>query len=402
MDIKKKELLLITIIYLSFISLGLPDGILGVAWPSIRVEMGLPLESVGILTTLLLCLSAFSSVISGRILRRFGTGAVTFVSCMMTGLGLLGFSLSPSFGWLIVCVIPLGFGQGAVDSGLNRYVADHYTSRHMNWLHCFWGLGASVGPIIISSALSWSGSWRGGYQMVSSIQLTLAVILFVSVIAKLWQDKIQKGQPSSNTKDPSHKAKVFGRLAPTLGVLLFFLYAGMEFTVGVWVNSVLVESRGIPVAIAALCVTLYYGGIMVGRFLCGIVVNKMGNLRLIRLGLTFAVAGALILWFVPMSWGALIGTTMIGVGIGPVYPCLMHETPIRFEKSVSDKLIGYQVGAACLGGSVLSSALGVFLSWFSLELFFPVVVLLLIINFSVSELLEKKATHPTDFVSTKI
>ncbi|MBC8569448.1 MFS transporter [Zongyangia hominis] len=394
MKFDKKPLFLITIIYLSFISLGLPDGLLGVAWPSIRGDMGLPLESVGVLTTLLLCMSALSSILSGWVLRRLGTGTVTFLSCLMTGLGLLGYSLSPGFGWLILCTVPLGFGQGAVDSGLNRYVADHYSSRHMNWLHCFWGMGASIGPVIMSQAVTSGRTWRGGYRTVSAMQLTLAAILLVSVLIKLWQDRPVKAEGESNEARP--KARVFGKFAPSLAVFLFFIYAGMEFTIGVWLNSVLVESRALPVAIAGLCVTLYYGAIMVGRFLCGIVVNRMGNMRMIRLGLVLAVAGGLVLWFVPASWGAMVGISMIGVGIGPVYPCLMHETPARFDKATSDKLIGYQVGAACLGGSLLASGLGVFLSHITLELFFPVVVVLLGVNFFINELLERKAKAQTE------
>lgn len=383
----QKNMALLMIIYLAFISLGLPDGVLGVAWPSIRASLGLPLEAMGILTTSLLLMSALSSFASGFALRRWGTGGVTFVSGLMTGCALLGYSLAPRLPWLLLCTIPLGFGQGAVDSGLNLFVAEHYSARHMNWLHCFWGAGASAGPAVMTLALVALG-WRSGYRILAAAQLCLTAILLVSLLTGMW--KIDFTSPEAAPPPRAENAGLHKSFDQLLAVLLFFLYAGIEFSVGFWLNSVLVESRGVAVPLAGFCVTAYYASIMAGRFFSGIVVNRMGNLRMIRLGLMLAACGALLVWCVPIPAAAPVGTVLTGLGLAPVYPCLMHETPNRFLKSVNDKLIGYQVGAACLGGSVIASGMGVILS-VSLELLFPLLLLLLALAFTANETLNRHA-----------
>lgn len=383
----KKAFILLAVIYLAFISLGLPDGVLGVAWPSIRSELGLPLESMGLLTTSLLVMSALSSFFSSRVLKRWGTGSVTFFSGLMTGLALLGYSLAPGFPWLLLCTIPLGFGQGAVDSGLNLYVAEHYSARHMNWLHCFWGIGASAGPTIMTLALV-AFHWRIGYRIVSCIQLLLAAILLWSLCVKLWSVDFSAPGTSVHLRHSSAGLNAFPDQA--LAVLLFFLYSGIEFSIGLWLGSVLLESRGAPVPVAGLSVSAYYASIMAGRFLSGLFVNRMGNSRMIRLGLSLAVFGAVSVWLLPGSAAILTGTILMGLGLAPVYPCLMHETPDRFAPEVSEKLIGYQVGAACLGGSVIASGTGLLMS-LSLELLFPVVILLLLAALLGNETLTRRA-----------
>lgn len=387
---QKKPFILLIVIYLAFISLGLPDGILGVAWPSIRDELAMPLESMGILTTSLLIMSAVSSFVSGRVLQKWGTGAVTFFSGLMTGCALLGYSLAPSFLWLLLCTVPLGFGQGAVDSGLNLFVAAHYSARHMNWLHCFWGIGASAGPMVMTFALL-SLNWRSGYGIVSCVQLILSTVLLFSLLSGLW--RVDFSLPGAPAAARRRSAGLHSLPDQALAVLLFFLYSGIEFSMGLWLNSVLVESRNVPVSLAGLSVTAYYASIMAGRFLSGIVVNRMGNLRMIRLGLLLAVGGAVCVWTLPGTWTILAGTVMIGLGLAPIYPCLMHETPDRFSKEVNEKLIGYQVGAACLGGSIIASGTGVLLSH-NLELLFPIVIVLLAAAFSGNELLTHKAQKP--------
>lgn len=377
---------LLCIIYLAFVSLGLPDGVLGVAWPAIRGEMGLPLESVGLLLTLLLVLSAFSSVVSGFVLRRLGTGLTTMLSGVMTGIGLLGFVFAPGFWWLALCIVPLGLGQGAVDSGLNLYVARHYSSRHMNWLHCFWGVGAAAGPVIMTTALLTTG-WREGYGSIAAIQLGLAAVLWWSLRAGLWADREDAASAADANPELCGDAGLFGVGDQTLAVLLFFLYVGMEYSVGLWLNSLLVESRGIPVARAGLTISAFYASIMAGRFFSGIVVNRLGNTGMIRAGLFLAAAGAGSLWFSSGYPLALAGAVLMGLGFAPVYPCLMHETPRRFRKNVSERLIGFQVGAACLGGSVVSSGLGFFMSRTSLEMLCPVLLILIVLTFTGNEIL---------------
>ena len=387
----EKNRILIVIIFLAFISLGFPDGITGVSWPAVRSAFGLPLGNLGIITTLLLCMSAISSFSSGHIIARFGTGRVTFFSAFLTGSALLGYSFSGNFLWILLFTVPLGLGQGAVDSGLNLYVAEHYTSRHMNWLHCFWGVGASVGPLIMTRALMQGNQWRLGYRTVSLIQLTIAAILFFSVAKGLWDT--QKSQIGAVEQTHLQNAEIglSSRGAQMLAMFLFFLYSGLEFSVGAWMNSVLIESRHMPVYLAGIASSLFYATIMFGRFLSGFIVNKVGNTRMIRLDMALALAGLICLLTVKNDAGELIGVAMVRLGLASVFPCLMYETPIRFKKQVSDRLIGYQVGAACLGGSIISSGTGMLLSRFGLELLFPILILLFSLTFAANEILGRGA-----------
>jgi fucose permease len=386
-----RYIILLIVIYLSFISLGLPDGVLGVAWPAIRTSLGLPLENLGILTTLLLCMSAVSSFMSGRVIAKWGTGRVALASGVFTGCALLGYSLSPGFWWIILFTIPLGLGQGAVDSGLNQYVAEHYSSRHMNWLHCFWGVGASLGPLIMTSALAHGNAWRQGYGTVSIIQLLLASLLLFSIIKGLWENQHQGGAGEADQIRPNAQDGLSKISEQILAMFLFFLYAAIEFSMGFWIYSVLIESRRMPVTLAGIATTSLYAAIMTGRFLTGFVVNKAGNMRMIRLGLLLAIAGCVCLGAGKSYAGEITGVVLVGLGLAPVYPCLMHETPTRFQKTVSDRLIGYQVGAACLGGSIGSSVVGIVLSHFSLELLFPILCIFLMASFAVNEILNHGA-----------
>ncbi|HEX3039361.1 MAG TPA: MFS transporter [Caproiciproducens sp.] len=387
----EKNIVLIVIIFLAFVSLGFPDGITGVSWPAVRSAFGLPLGNLGIITTLLLCMSAISSFSSGHIIARFGTGRVTFFSAFLTGSALLGYSFSGNFLWILLFTVPLGLGQGAVDSGLNLYVAEHYTSRHMNWLHCFWGVGASVGPLIMTRALMQGNQWRLGYRTVSLIQLTIAAILFFSVVKGLWDTQKSHIGAVEQTHLQNAEIGLSSKGAQILAMFLFFLYAGLEFSVGAWMNSVLIESRHMPVYLAGIASSLFYATIMIGRFLSGFVVNRVGNTRMIRLDMALALAGLICLLTVKNDTGELIGVAMVGLGLASVFPCLMYETPIRFKKQVSDRLIGYQVGAACLGGSMISSGTGMLISRFGLELLFPILILLFALTFAANEILGRGA-----------
>lgn len=386
------NVLLLVIIYFAFISLGLPDGILGTAWPSIRTDLKQPLESMGILTTLLFACSFISSIGSGHILKKFGTAKVTFISCVMTGIALFGYAVSPNFIWLVLFTFPLGLGQGAVDSGLNNFVAENYTSRHMNWLHCFWGIGASFGPFIMTRALIGLGSWRMGYGMISIIQLLLATILCMSLVKGVWNVKHKTTQDDNENANTDHQG-LSSKTMQFMAVFQFFLYTGIEFSISAWISSVLIESRGVPMEIAGYVVTVYYFSIMIGRFFSGFIVDKIGNMNMIRGGLILAISGCAITNFFNNNIIIFLGIAIFGLGLAPLYPCLMHETPNRFLKEVSRKLIGYQVGAACLGGSIVSSGIGVILSNFSLEWIFEIIILLLCIYFVINETLNTKFLH---------
>ncbi len=366
---------LIPVIYLAFISLGLPDSVLGVAWPAMRLSLGAPLEAAGLIALILTSCSAVSSVASGFVSRRLGTGPVVLISSLLTALGLFGYSLSPSYAWVLASALPLGFGAGAVDSTLNGYVASHYSSRHMNWLHASWGIGATIGPLIMSAVIAGGGTWRRGYQAISGIQATLALLFLLSL--GLWSRVAAAGPASAAhaSTAPRKGARLHGmrRPEPWIQVLMYALYAACEFTVGIWTVSMLEESRHIEAGRAGSLISLYYGGIMAGRLLTGIVADRLGNRRMVRIGLGVALAGSLLLMLRPFEFLILPGLLLLGLGFSPIYPCLMHETPERFDEETYRKVIGFQVGAANIGASVLPGLVGLLASRTSLEAVGPCV-----------------------------
>ena len=374
-----KRLILLIVIYLAFISLGLPDGVLGLAWPGMRASLGQPLEALGLVTFILAGCSAISGFMSGRILSRFGTGPVTFVSALMTGLSLLGFSQVPNFPLMVALAFPLGLGAGSVDAGLNHFVADHYSSKHMNWLHACWGIGATLGPVIMGSILASGGGWSQGYLTIALCQLGLATILLASL--GLW-----KGQGPAH-HDPE-KIVEGGRpdtpsWAPVLAAFLFALYVAMEMGTGMWTASILIESRHFDPGMAGLAITLFYGSIMGGRVLIGFVSERMGNRRLVRIGLGVALVGIVLLMIPGLPALAFVGLVLLGLGCAPIYPSLMHETPRRFDPVTTRKVIGWQVAAANIGGAVIPAGFGVLAARFGLEAVFPTIagfiVLLLVL-----------------------
>ena len=375
-----KRIVLLVVIYLAFISLGLPDGVLGLAWPGMRVILGQPLEALGLVTFILAGCSAISGFMSGRVLARFGTGPVTFISALMTGLALLGIAMVPNFPLLVALAFPLGLGAGSVDAGLNHYVAEHFSSKHMNWLHACWGVGATLGPLIMGSILAAGGGWSQGYLTIAVCQLGLAVVLMSSL--RLW-----KGQGPAR-HDPE-KIVAGGRpdtpaWAPYLAAFLFTLYVAVEMGTGMWAASILIESRHFEPGKAGLAVTFFYGAIMGGRVLIGFVSEKMGNRRLVRVGLGLAIVGVVLLLIPGVPALALIGLLLFGLGCAPIYPSLMHETPRRFDPATARKVIGWQVAAANIGGAVMPAAFGVLAAGFGLEAVFPVIggfaVVLLILS----------------------
>ena len=375
-----KRIVLLVVIYLAFVSLGLPDGVLGLAWPGMRASLGQPLESLGLVTFILAGCSAISGFMSGRVLARFGTGPVTFVSALMTGLSLLGLSVVPNFPLMVALAFPLGLGGGSVDAGLNHYVADHFSSKHMNWLHACWGVGATLGPVIMGSIMASGGGWSQGYLTIALCQLTLAVVLLSSL--RLWK----RQGPARH--DPE-KVTEGGRpdtpgWAPILSAFLFALYVSIEMGTGMWAASILIESRHFDPGMAGLAVTCFYGSIMCGRVLVGFISEKMGNRRLIRIGLGLAICGVAMLTISGLPVLALVGLLLFGLGCAPIYPSLMHETPRRFDPATTRKVIGWQVAAANIGGAIMPAAFGVLAAGFGLEAVFPTIggfaVLLLVLS----------------------
>ena len=356
----------LVIIYLAFISLGLPDSLLGVSWSLMQVEFKAPLETAGVLFMTIAGGTIISSFISGTVLKKFGTGMVTFVSCFMTAGALLGFHFAPSIVWLFIFAIPLGLGAGAVDTGLNNYVASHYKAHHMSWLHCFWGVGATLGPIIVAQFISRDNSWRSGYFAIASIQFILVVILLFTL--PLWKkiEKVPKQvhenkiEESTSTLDEAYleNQKPWQIRGVKLALLAFLFYCGAEAAVGLWGSSFLVNVKNLSIDVAAKWVSLFYAGITIGRFITGFITLKMSNKRLIRWGQIIALVGAVLLFLPFPVLFSLAGFIMIGLGLAPIFPCMLHETPLRFGKKHSQTIMGYQMAIAYTGSTFLPPILG--------------------------------------------
>lgn len=331
-----------------------------------EVEFKAPLETAGVLFMTIAAGTIISSFISGIVLKKFGTGMVTFVSCFMTAGALLGFHFAPSIIWLFIFAIPLGLGAGAVDTGLNNYVASHYKAHHMSWLHCFWGVGATLGPIVVAQFISRDNSWRSGYFAIACIQFILVVILLFTL--PLWEkiEKIPKQENENNREDSTstldetylENQKPWQIRGVKLALLAFLFYCGAEAAVGLWGSSFLVNVKNLSIDVAAKWVSLFYAGITIGRFITGFITLKMSNQRLIRWGQIIALVGAVLLFLPFPILFSLAGFIMIGLGLAPIFPCMLHETPLRFGKKHSQTIMGYQMAIAYTGSTFLPPILG--------------------------------------------
>ena len=371
--------ILLIVIYLAFISLGLPDALLGVAWPQIRLDWGLGLDAAGIISIVITGGTIASSLLSGKLIKRFGEGKITLLSGLMTGLALLGYGFAPSFLWFILLALPLGFGAGSVDTALNHYVATHFKAHHMNWLHSFWGVGATAGPVLMGAVLATSGSWRNGYFLVAGIQLVLATIIFISLPLWRLQDQKSEAQHSDDVDplDASQKDSVKPLKKPGViyALLVFMAYCSGEYTMGLWGASYLVQIRGIAVESAANWVASYYAGITLGRFLAGFLSFKLNNRQMITLGLSLATLGGFAMLLLPSSGLLMIAFVLVGLGFAPIFPAMVHETPKRFGKQVAQSVIGYQMASAYVGIAVFPPLFGVVMKHLNLGLF-PLFIIL--------------------------
>lgn len=359
------------IIYLAFISLGLPDSLLGAAWPAMHGPLGAPLGAAGLLSMTITVGTILSSLATGRLIGRFGTGAVTLVSVAMTALALLGFAFSPGWGWLALFAIPLGLGAGAVDAGLNHYVAANYAARHMSWLHSFWGVGATLGPVIMAQAIQ-GGDWRDGYAHVAYLQLGLVAVLLASL--PLWK-KVARSRQGEGADEASDLTVSSGAAVKPIrlpGVKLalgsFLFYCGVEATLGLWGSSYLVGTKGFASDEAAKWISFYYGGITVGRFLTGFLTVRISNRSLIRGGQALALVGTLLLLAPLPPVFSLAGFIVIGLGLAPIFPCMLHETPARFGSGPAQTIIGYQMAVAYTGSTLLPPLFGLIAGTFAVSL----------------------------------
>lgn len=371
--------LLLVIIYIAFISLGLPDSMLGAAWPSIRVELNLPIEGAGLVSMIISVGTIISSLMSGRLIKRLETGKLTLISVSMTAAALLGLSTGKSYLWLCLMAVPLGLGAGAVDAGLNNFVALHFSARHMSWLHCFWGVGATAGPIIMAACISQIGSWQRGYLTVAIIQACLVIILLLSLpLWRAFNNNVQEGKAIEN-KDES-LFKLPGVRPALIG---FFCYCALESTAGLWGASFLVQARGVAAAVAAGWMSMYYLGITIGRFINGFITAKLSNPTLIRCGQCIIGLGACLLLIFNQNYINLIALILIGIGCAPIYPSMLHETPVRFGKSNSGRLMGIQMASAYIGTTLVPPALGLIMGTLGIQLY-PVFILMILAAMFVS------------------
>lgn len=361
MSVPRPALLLLLIIYLGFISLGLPDGTFGVAWPEMYPELGLPIGLAGAIAVVITLLSATTGFLSGRIIARFRTGPVVAVSCLLTGSALLLVSQASGPLWLWLAAVPLGIGAGAVDAGLNGFVARHYSGRHMNWLHACWGVGATAGPLLMGFALGTAQGWRLGYLLLGGLQLTLAALFALTL--PLWARAPRPHAAAHADDDPAAAAS----RAPTLGAnsfegwlspVLFAVIVAVETTAALWAGSILVVGRGLDPKLAAWFGAGLFGAMTSGRFLAGLVAERWGNRRLVSLGLAVALIGAVVFAAVNIPWLNVVALILFGLGMAPLYPCLMHEVPRRFAPDAAQTVIGRQSGAAYLGAAALPTAAG--------------------------------------------
>ena len=381
--------LLLAIIYLAFISLGLPDSLLGSAWPTIYQELNVPVSWSGIVFMIIAIGTVISSLQSDRLTRKLGPGKVTLISVAMTAAALFGFSTCHSFIMLCLWAIPYGLGAGSVDAALNNYVALHFASRHMSWLHCMWGIGASVGPYIMGAALMGGKTWNQGYRVIGIMQTVLVLILFISL--PLWKKVASnsEGNEAPERKTPLSLKEIFSLPGAKYAMLCFFAYCALEQTTGLWTSSYLVLSKGIDAGTAARFASLFFIGITVGRAINGFLSIRLSDEQMVRLGQILTLLGILCILLPLGTRIALAGFVIIGLGCAPVFPSLLHATPDHFGAANSQAIMGVQMACAYIGTSIMPPIFGWIAGHISIRLLPLYLMLLLALMFLMHEMLVK-------------
>lgn len=368
--------LLLAVIYLSFISLGLPDSLLGSAWPAMYGEFGVPVSYAGIISMIIAAGTILSSLQSDRLTRKLGTGKVTAISVAMTAVALFGFSFSNSFWILCFWAIPYGLGAGSVDASLNNYVALNYASRHMSWLHCMWGVGASLGPYIMGYAMTGGQGWNSGYGYIAVLQIVLTIILIFSL--PLWKNRTEeKNENSVNAKTLTLKEIIKISGAKEI-MITFFCYCALEQTTGLWASSYLTLHKGISADKAASFASMFFIGITIGRAFSGFITMKLSDSKMIRFGQGVAAIGIITLMLPFGEYISLIGLIMIGLGCAPIYPCIIHSTPEYFGADKSQAIIGVQMASAYIGTLLMPPIFGLIAEYINVSLY-PVYLFIVMI-----------------------
>ncbi|MFQ7263725.1 MAG: MFS transporter [Lachnospiraceae bacterium] len=367
--------LLLIVIYIAFIGLGVPDSLFGTAWPAIYTDLNLPVSWASIVTIIVSCGTITSSLLSSWLISRFGTGKITAVSTLMTALALLGFSCSDSMLWLCLCAIPLGLGAGSIDTALNNYVALHYKASHMNFLHCFYGIGVSLSPYLMSLALS-KGTWEGGYRAVFWFQLAIAALTALAL--PLWKKvrHAQNGEEAEETPRVLSFPALMKMPKVRMACLVFIGYCALEYTCGTWGSTFLVNAKGAAADTAARMVTFYYVGLALGRFLSGVLAGRLHSRQLVKIGQMILLA-AVVSLFLPLPFAfCSVSLFFIGLGNGPIFPNMLHLTPELFGKDLSQAVIGAEMATSYIGVLLAPALFGLIAQNVTAALF-PVYLLVL-------------------------
>ena len=383
--------LLLPIIYLAFISLGLPDSLLGSAWPSMYPLLGVPVSYAGILSMIISFGTIVSSLNSDRLTRALGAGRVTAISVGMTAAALFGFSISTQFWMLCLWAVPYGLGAGSVDAALNNYVALHYESRHMSWLHCMWGIGTMVSPMVMGRVLAGGGPWTAGYRYIALFQIALTAMLFLSL--PLWQKRTDETAEGGTAPQALSLGQVFRLPGAKEVMLCFFCYCALETTAGLWASSYLTLTRGVAADTAASFASLFYIGITAGRAACGFLTLKLSDTQMIRLGQGVLAVGVAALLVPGPQLLALAGLVLVGVGCAPIYPSIIHATPDHFGADRSQAVIGIQMASAYVGNLVMPPLFGLLANNITPALFPFYLLALLVLMVFMREQLVRKTSH---------
>ena len=383
--------LLLPIIYLAFISLGLPDSLLGSAWPSMYPLLGVPVSHAGILSMIISFGTIVSSLNSDRLTRALGAGKVTAISVGMTAAALFGFSVSTQFWMLCLWAVPYGLGAGSVDAALNNYVALHYESRHMSWLHCMWGIGTMVSPMVMGRVLAGGGPWTAGYRYIALFQIALTAVLFLSL--PLWQKRTGEAAEDGTAPQALSLGQVFRLPGAKEVMLCFFCYCALETTAGLWASSYLTLTRGVAADTAASFASLFYIGITAGRAACGFLTLKLSDTQMIRLGQGVLAVGVAALLVPGPQLLALAGLVLVGVGCAPIYPSIIHATPDHFGADRSQAVIGIQMASAYVGNLVIPPLFGLLANNITPALFPFYLLALLVLMVFMHEQLVRKTSH---------
>lgn len=360
----REKFIILILLYIAFIALGLPDQLLGVAWPTMRTDFGQNLDAAGVITFSVTIFSAFAGFVNGYIAKKFPVSKILVVSVFLTSVGSLGYALSPNWWTFLLFVIPTGLGAGSVDSSLNNYVALNYSSRHMSWLHGFWGIGSTIGPLIMTFAFVKNLTWRGGYAIVGVILLIMSIIF---MFKNFGFSTTQNQEEQKIEQKPINMVT----LNTFLSAMFFFFYTATEGGVGLWIYSVMTEQRGFDPVLAGTLVAIYWGSLTFGRFMVGFITKKLCDNTIILSSILIALVSMLLLC-IPTHTTTIIGLVALGMGFSGIYPCTMNATHSRYEIEKAKILMGHQVGSACLGFAIMTPLLGIIIQRIGLN-FLPVI-----------------------------